>query len=73
MCPPTEICDHENVKTMFSTSQKPIWFAIGSTPRRRATMTVAAMTPNTAPDAPAVNAFGVTSSAPNDPPSSETA
>jgi hypothetical protein len=45
---------------------------IGSMPRLRMITTAAAIRPNTAPDAPTVNAFGSNSSAPNEPHRSDT-
>ena len=43
----------------------------GSIPRARITITAPPISPNTAPEAPTVGEFGVSSSAPNEPHSSE--
>ena len=56
----------------FSSSVIPRPDCIGSMPRARIARIPAPSRPKTAPEAPTVAASGDTSSAPNEPPSSET-
>jgi hypothetical protein len=67
LIPPTP-----SVMKRFKITKMPIWPAICSSPRCRATMNAADIRPKTAPDAPTVNESGVRSSAPNEPARSET-
>ena len=72
MWPPMLMLGMLNVNTRLMITKKPICDARSSRPRFLAMMKAAAIRPNTAPDAPTVNSSGSRSSAPNDPPSSET-
>ena len=61
-----------NVNTRLIPSHRPRPLSIGLIPRLRMTTTAAPINPKIAPEAPTVSASGSTSSAPNDPASSET-
>ena len=63
--------DRVNEKIRLITISPPIPAWNGSIPRARSSTNAAPMSPKTAPDAPTVCASGVTSSAPNDPASSD--
>ena len=71
MWPPIEMFGIVNVMTRLSTSHSPSPLSIGLIPRRRMTTSAAPISPNTAPEAPAVNPWGDKSSAPSEPDSSE--
>ena len=60
-----------NVMSRFSTSVVPIPVCIGLTPRCNSATEAAPIRPNTAPDAPPVSAFGDSSTAPHEPPTSD--
>ena len=55
----------------FSRITGPIPDCIGSTPRARCMTNAAPISPNTAPEAPTVTAFGDRSSAPKEPDTSD--
>ncbi len=56
-----------NVRTRLTTISPPTPLCQTLTPRWWSPMAAAAMSPNTAPEAPPVRAWGVSSRAPNDP------
>ena len=56
----------------LSPIQRPSPLSIGLMPRLRITTTAAPISPKMPPEAPTVSAFGSTSSAPNEPASTET-
>ena len=60
------------VITRFSTIQMPSPLSMMLMPRLRMTTAVAAMSPKMAPEAPTVGDVGSSSSAPNEPASSDT-
>jgi hypothetical protein len=66
-CPPIEIPGITNVIARLSRITGPMPDAIGSTPRSRWSTNAAPIRPNTAPDAPTVTEFGLSSSTPSDP------
>ena len=61
----------KKVMAMLSRISGPIPERHGSTPRARCMTNAAAMRPKTAPDAPTVTESALSSSAPNDPESSD--
>ena len=73
MWPPIAMPGIRKVIPRLSRSVMPRPDCIGSIPRARIPMIAAPIIPNTAPDAPTVTALGESSSAPKEPPSSETA
>ena len=72
MCPPIEMFGTLNVITRFSTIQMPSPLSMMLMPRLRITTAVAPISPKIAPEAPTVGASGSSSSAPNEPASSDT-
>ena len=71
MCPPLEIPGIENVMTTLRSSVVPMPVVSGLTPRSMYPTNPAAISPNTAPEAPPWIPLGWISIAPADPPSSE--
>ena len=71
MWPPIEMFGIVNVISRFRPIHRPSPLSIGFMPRLRMTTKAAPIRPNTAPEAPAVGAVGSSSSAPNEPASSE--
>ena len=71
MCPPIEMPPHVKLKRRLMTIRPAIGDRHGSIPRARITMIAPPISPNTAPEAPTVSECGVSSSAPNEPHSSE--
>ena len=69
--PPIEMFPITNVSATLIRISGPMPDAIGSTPRRRWSTKAPPMSPNTAPEAPTVTAVGLSSSAPNEPHSSD--
>ncbi len=72
MWPPIEMFGTVKVITRFSTIQIPSPLSIRLRPRLRANTAAAAISPKIAPEAPTVRPSGSSSSAPNEPHSSDT-
>ena len=72
MWPPIEMFGIVKVISRFRPIHSPRPLSIGLIPRLRMTTTAAPIRPKIAPDAPTVGAVGSSSSAPNEPASSET-
>jgi hypothetical protein len=66
-CPPMEIPGMTTVSTRLTTISPPTPLCHTFTPRWWRPTAVAPRSPNTAPEAPPVRAWGVSSRAPNDP------
>ena len=71
MWPPIEMLGITKLSTRLIRITGPIPDCIGSMPRARCITNAAPISPNTAPDAPTVTALGSSSSAPNEPASSD--
>ena len=72
MWPPIEMPETVKVISRLSPIQRPRPLSIGLMPRLRMTITAAPIRPKMPPEAPTVSEFGSTTSAPNEPASSET-